>query len=172
MPVPQLSITLSSTSESWRVGDLIQVGVEVRNISKAPVWAIGVLDGSESGFRYPHYLPLITGPKPLPATEEAPWCGNVSPLLLSDFRQLLPGEGFDPGKPAGDAVGLPLVAFQNFRPATPGHYQLSVIYDSSCESDREWLGMTGYPGEDRVLQQLTLVPRLLMRSNLLTLKVT
>ena len=57
--------------------------------SEGPIWIVGVLDGSEAAYRFPHYKPSITRPRPV-AQPEADGCGNVVPLRLEDFRQLAP----------------------------------------------------------------------------------
>jgi hypothetical protein len=35
------------------------IKIEVRNLSQQSLWSVGVVDGSEEGIRYPHYLPRI-----------------------------------------------------------------------------------------------------------------
>src|SRR4051794_21741743 len=96
-----LAIILTVAGSS-RVGEPTRVAIELRNISARPVWMVGVLDGSETGFRFPHYGPMVEGPGPHPELE-LPWCGMVAPLRLEDFRRLAPGEGFDPCDPVGGA---------------------------------------------------------------------
>ncbi|HEV3468966.1 MAG TPA: hypothetical protein VG148_06565 [Pyrinomonadaceae bacterium] len=138
------------------VGAVVPVRVEVRNVSARPLWAVGVLDGSEAGYRHPVYTPSVEGPRPVPP-QEADGCGNVAPLRIEDFRLLAPGEGFDPTRGPNY---LPLLAFANFAPAHPGRYELRLTLSTESDNAEDWLGMIGYPGEEAVVERLKEVPRL------------
>lgn len=166
-----LAITLSAPPGPYRARRALKLRIELKNISGRPLWIIGVVDGSEAGYRYPHWEPLITGPEPL-SPEGTPWCGNVAPLLLTDFRQLQPNEVVDPTKAAEGAGWLPLVAFEGFSPPVPGIYRVQLILDTGSQKAEEWLGIVGYQGESAVLQRLSQVPRLRVESNTLTIEVT
>lgn len=169
MPDALLTVKLTS-SGTPKIGEPLLVGVEVRNVSAAPLWMVGVLDGSEAGVRYPHYQPTIQGP--VPWSSEPLECGNVAPLRLSDFRHLMPGEGFDPTDPAGGAAFMPLIAFLNFRPQHSGVYELGLVLSTESTKAEEWLGMPGYPGEEEVLARLSQIPRLRIESNTLSINVS
>ena len=166
-----LAVILNATIQPHSVGAPVYVSVEVRNISNRPLWMVGVLDGSEIGFRYPHYQPVIAGPEPLPAPELGD-CGNVAPLRLSDFRHLVPNEGFDPTDARDGAGYLPLRTFTNFRPPVPGRYELRLIVSTESLQVEEWLGILEYPGKEAVLARLALVPRVRVESNLLVVEAS
>jgi hypothetical protein len=130
----------------------------------------GVLDGSETGFLFPLYLPEKNASvKFEPPEIEA--CGNASPLRITDFRLLKPKECFDPTKSVDETSYLPLFTFNNFRPNTAGVYELSLTFSTESRRDEQWLGITGYPGEEKVLELLEEIPRLTVKSNILQVKV-
>ena len=171
MPGPLLAVILTIPPEPQKVGAPIPISTEVRNISDHPLWMVGVLDGSEMGFRYPHYKPLIRGPKSLPPSDELDACGNVAPLRLQDFRSLPPGEGFDPTASLDGTAYLPLQAFANFRPSIPGRYEFTLTVSTASQKEQDWLGMLGYPGEEMVLARLAYVARLQVESNIAIVEV-
>ncbi|MCW3093361.1 MAG: hypothetical protein JWP81_4430 [Ferruginibacter sp.] len=84
-----------SVDKPIRLGDHVPIRIEVKNVSSKPVWITGVLDGSERGLRFPHYMPLIEGPVANKNAPEYPDAGT-SPLRKKDFRLLSPEESFDP----------------------------------------------------------------------------
>jgi hypothetical protein len=164
-------VILTVPTEPQRVGSPIMINISVKNISSQPLWMIGVLDGSEIGFRYPHYKPSITGSVPIPPPENLPWCGNVAPLRLQDFHYLLPGESFDPIVPQEGAEYLPLVIFNSFRPSLPGNYEFRLEVSTESEQEEDWLGVLEYPGKENVLARLAKVPRLQIESKVTSVKV-
>ena len=165
-----LSIVLSASKGVHRAGQPVEISIEVCNTSDAPARLVGVLDGSETSVRFPHYLPEIKASVEFePPGLEA--CGNASPLRASDFRLLKPQECFDPTKSAGEASYLPLFTFSNFRPNAAGIYEFSLTLSTKSRRDEQWLGITGYPGEEKVLELLKEVPRLTVKSNILSVKV-
>jgi len=145
-----------AVSLSVRLG---RIEVRVRNTSAGELWFPGVVDGSETASRYPHYLPSIrfvpTGDvvaEPPPA--EDPLTG---PLRPTDFQRLAPGEEFDPAAPGRF---LPLSTFANHRPSRRGIYRYILTIDTTGEDPATWVGTFGhqaYAGE--VLPLLAKVPR-------------
>ncbi len=55
-----LDLVLYGPEGPQPVGRPAPIQVEVRNTGAREVWIAGVLDGSEAGLRYPHYLPSVT----------------------------------------------------------------------------------------------------------------
>lgn len=170
MPDLPLAVILTVPDEPQRLGTVVPVRVEVRNISSGDLWIVGVLDGSEVGFRFPHYLPSISAPQPLPPLETEA-CGNVAPLRLPDFRGLAPGESFDPTAARDGAAYLPLYAFANFSPPFAGRFELRLTLSTEREKPEDWLGMLGYPGEEEVLERLKAVPRVRVESKVAVINV-
>lgn len=161
-------MVLTAPVKVCSVDESVPVRVEVRNISGSPLWMVGVLDGSEAGVRYPHYTPRITGPGYRPRAPERP--EFTSPLRPQDFRLLNPSESFDPTVPLAGTAYVPLVAFSEFRPQTPGRYELSLILSTDCDKDEEWLGTLPY-AQDEALPLIARIPRAKVESNLLVIDV-
>lgn len=165
------AVHLAVPSGPYPVGGPISITIAVTNISDHPQWIVGVLDGSEAGFRYPRYLPRISGPEPLPPPEGLPFCGNVAPLRLQDFLSLKPGESFDPTVPNEGAAYLPLGMFAGFRPPVPGTYEFRLTLETESREDEEWLGISRYPGWEEVLARLARVPRVRVESDAAVVEV-
>jgi hypothetical protein len=169
MSISPIELTLSAPKGPARIGIVFPVHVEVKNISAGPIWIVGVLDGSEAAYRFPHYKPSITRPRPI-APAEVDGCGNVAPLRLEDFRQLAAGERFDPTEARGGAAYLPLLGLANFIPTDAGRYEIRLHLSTESAEPEEWLGMLGYPGEAQVIERLKAVPRMRVESNTLILE--
>jgi hypothetical protein len=126
----------------------VPVRVELRNSGDEDLWIVGVLDGSETGTRYPHWLPSIRQGEVMVAGRPRAEDPMVGPLRAEDFRRLRPGEGFDPGR---------LATFAAFAPPAPGSYTYSLEVSTESGSAEAWLG---YFGQDRsVLELVARVPR-------------
>ena len=170
MSTQPIEIELTLPKIPQRVGARVEVGVVLRNASNAPIWIVGVMDGSEAGFRFPHYRPTVTAPKPRDV-EEREWCGITAPLRIEDFLRLAPGEGCDPRVPVSGQAWLPIGAFESFVPNAPGRYTFELVLSTLSARDEEWLGIREYPGKDAVLARLKEVPRVEVRSNVAVLDV-
>ena len=166
-----IDIVLHVPEAPQQAGTLVPVQVEVHNTSDQPVWIIGVLEGSEVGFRYPHYTPTIEGPEPVPEPEGLPHFGNVAPLLLDDFHRLEPGTSFDPTKSVHGAHYHPLHAFQTFRPPVAGRYSIQLSLSTESQDAAEWLGIIETPDKDAILARLADVPRFRVTSPPVTVDV-
>ncbi|MFG3259631.1 hypothetical protein [Streptomyces sp. NPDC048172] len=138
------------------VGSPVPVTVTVHNTSARRVWAAGVLDGSEDRVRYPHYVPSVTYEGRAVHAPRRPEDPLVGPLRPGDFRELEPGEAFDPTGPGY----LPLTTFGAFVPGRPGVYEFGLTLSTESPSADAWLGRFGQ-GEERatVLGLVGRVPR-------------
>jgi hypothetical protein len=169
MPESLLSVALSAPAGKQSAGEPIRVTIEVRNISGHAIWIVGALDGSDTGLRFPHYLPRINGaPPPLSGEEE--YLDVASPLRPEDFRQLQPGDGFDPVARLNLTLNPLLAHFTEFVPPAPGHYELRLTLSTESDQDEQWLGIMDYPGKDEALRRLASVPRLRIESNALVIE--
>jgi len=168
-----LSIVLTAASDRVGVDDPVQVAVEVRNMSPAPILMIGVVDGAESGARYPRWTPVIEGPNG-PLVPERP--DFTSPLRPADFRRLEPGESFDPTVSASGAAWFPLASFDAIS-QHPGRYSVALELDTEAPDDQAWQGTLpdrrpSAAAEAAVVAKLLAdMPRLRARSNTVTITV-
>jgi hypothetical protein len=172
MGTPVLAVTLQGPKEPQRVALPIPIKIEVRNLSQRSVWVVGVVDGSEQGIRYPHYVPQIALGGQVVAEPPPPEDPLVGPLRLVDFRLLGPGEVFDPTRPHLGATFLPISTFSNFQPGVPGRYRFTLILSMESQYPEQWLGYFGQDAErPAVLERIAQVPRLTVRSNELEVEV-
>lgn len=160
-----LNLILHVPDAPHPIGQPVPVGIEVRNASDQPVWIIGILEGSEAGFRYPYYQPTITGPEPLPEPDQLLHFGNVAPLRLGDFHRLASGASFDHTQPVHGAHYHPIRAFRSFHLPAPGKYRLQLTLSTLSQDATEWLGVMETPDKDAILDRLADVPRLKIVSN-------
>ncbi|NHC14325.1 hypothetical protein [Motilibacter deserti] len=124
-------------------GEPVPVRVEVENTGASPVPCVGVLDGSESGLRYPRWAPVVrrgseTVARPGPVEDPL-----VGPLRRADVVTLSPGGTFDPTSAEGGRAYLPLSTFAAFRPAAPGRYTFELALDTREPEPERWLGRFG-----------------------------
>jgi hypothetical protein len=134
-------------------GRPVPVRVELRNAGDEDLWIAGVVDGSESGIRYPHWLPSVRLGAVTVAAPPRPEDPLVGPLRAEDFRCLRPGEGFDPGR---------LATFAVFAPQAPGSYVYALEMSTESATDEAWLGRFN---QDRsVLDLVAQVPRFSTRA--------
>jgi hypothetical protein len=142
------SLTLEGPAGPSPVGRPVPIRVELRNEGPGELWITGVLDGSETGTRYPIWRPSVRLGSVVvaePPTAEDPLVG---PLRESDFRRLAAGESFEPGR---------LATFALFAPAEPGTYVYGVELSTDSPSPEAWLGRFN---QDRaVLDLVARVPR-------------
>jgi hypothetical protein len=156
-----LQLTLRVPRGPARVGEPVPVGVWVTNVGERPVHVVGVVDGSETGQRFPYYLPAIrTGDAVVrPGLPEDPLVG---PLRRSDVILLNPGDSFDPTSVDGRAY-LPLSTFANFRPVSPGRYTFELTLDTRAPEPARWLGRFGQDAERvAVLAAVRTIPSVLL----------
>lgn len=156
-----IALTLEAPASVVKVGAPVNFRVNVKNVSNRPVWFVGVVDGSETGIRYPHYRPrVLRGDMPV-AAPPAPEDPLVSPLRPADFVLLEPGQSFDPTASTHGAAFMLLSTFSNFRPDVAGDYRFELTLSTDSPSDEAWLGRFNQSAErERVLQRVAEIPRL------------
>ena len=129
------------------------VRAEVRNVGSSELWMVGVVDGSETGTRYPVWRPSVRLGDRVVAAAPAAEDPLVGPLRESDFRRLAPGESFDAGR---------LATFAVFAPAEPGSYVYSLELSTESPSPEAWLGK--FNQDLSVLELVARVPRVTLRA--------
>jgi hypothetical protein len=163
-----IQITLRADQQSYAVGETPTIAVRVRNVSTSPLLFVGVLDGSEFGLRYPHYIPEVTGPVDVRSLAEAP--DFTAPLRRTDVRTVQPGEEFDPTDRAGGESYVQIAAFLYLANA-PGRYTVSLTVSTECDAVEPWLGTLPVPRDPAVPDLIAQIPRLTVRSEPLTIEV-
>jgi len=152
-----LQLTLQVPQGPARLGEPVPVGVRVTNVGEQPVHMVGVIDGSETGQRFPYYLPTIRA-RGILVRPGAPEDPLVGPLRRSDIILLDPADSFDPTLADGHAY-LPLSTFATFRPASSGRYTFELILDTRAPEPARWLGRFGQDAErEAVLAAVHAIP--------------
>ncbi len=153
-----LALDLEAAGGPFRVGGTVPVRIRVTNTGDRPVRVVGVVDGAETGQRYPHYLPLVELDGVVVARPGAAEDPLVGPLRPSDAVLLEPGAAFDPS--SAELGFMPLSTFATFRPAAPGLHRWSLTLDTEAPDATAWLGRFGQdPLREAALALVAEVPR-------------
>ncbi|GAA1036023.1 hypothetical protein GCM10009557_45620 [Virgisporangium ochraceum] len=146
-------LTLHAPAGPHPAGRPVPVRARLRNSGPGDLWIVGVVDGSDTGTRYPHWLPLVRLDGVVVAVPARPEDPLVGPLRTTDFRCLAPGGAMDPG---------PLPTFDTFAPEVPGTYVYSLDLSTGSGRPEAWLGTFN---QDRsVLDLVARVPRLTLHA--------
>jgi hypothetical protein len=127
----------------------VPVRATLRNEGPGELWIAGVLDGSETGTRYPHWLPAIEHDGRVVAAPPRAEDPLVAPLRREDFHRLAPGDELDPGR---------LATFATFAPPDDGEYVYRLRLSTASERPEQWLG--AFNQDPSVLELVARVPRL------------
>ncbi len=114
---------------------------------------VGVLDGSETGVRFPRWLPSVWLGNAAVAATPRPEDPLVFPLRMEDVRPLAPGEAFNPGR---------LATFSTFAPSAPGIYTYRLELSTESDTDENWLG--AFNQDRAVVDLVARVPRFTARA--------
>lgn len=150
---PVLSLALHAPAGPSSLGRPVPVRPALRNEGPGEAWVVGVLDGSETATRYPHWLPSVRVGEQVVAAPPAAEDPLVGPLRPSDFRRLAPGDELDPGR---------LATFAVFAPAEPGAYVYSLVLSTESPRPEDWLG--AFNQDPSVVELVARVPRLTVRA--------
>jgi hypothetical protein len=149
------SLALHGPPGEVRAGRPVPVRASLRNDGPGELWIVGVVDGSESGTRYPHWLPSIVregravaGP---PQAEDP----LVGPLRREDFHRLGAGDELEPGR---------LATFATYAPDEPGAYVYSLLLSTESARVEDWFGV--FNQDPAVAELVARVPRLTLRADL------
>jgi hypothetical protein len=150
-----LSLRLERPPGPHRVGRPADVRARLRNDGPDEAWVVGVIDGSESGIRYPLWRPSIERGGAVVAEPPRAEDPLVGPLRAEDFHRLEPHQDLDPGR---------LATFAGFAPPEPGEYVYRLELATDSPRDEEWLGR--FNQDPAVLALVARVPRLVARAAL------
>ena len=143
------SLALHGPPGASPAGRPVPVRASLRNDGPGALWVVGVLDGSETGTRYPHWLPAVELEGRVVAAPPPAEDPLVGPLRREDFRLLEEGESFDPGR---------LATFATFAPGRAGAYVYRLRLSTASARPEEWLG--AFNQDLAVLELVARVPRM------------
>ena len=149
------SLALHGPPGEVPAGRPVPIRASLRNDGPGELWIVGVIDGSESGTRFPHWLPSIArGERAVagPPQAEDPLVG---PLRPEDFHRLGEGEELDPGR---------LATFATYAPAEAGAYVYSLRLSTESARAEDWFG--AFNQDPAVGELVARVPRLALRADL------
>jgi hypothetical protein len=150
-----LSLALQGPPGTHPVGRAADVRARVRNDGPDDLWIVGVLDGSETGTRYPIWRPAVEHNGVVVAAPGPPEDPLVAPLRREDFHRLAPAATFDPGR---------LGTFERFAPTEAGEYVFRLTLSTESPRDEDWLGR--FNQDPAVLELVARVPRLTAHAEL------
>lgn len=163
-----ISLEIISPRKEYAVGESIGITTRIRNISDRPLWLVGVLDGSEMALRYPLYIPEISDNYKVPIL---PRDAMVQAIREKDFVLVEPGMSFDPEMKIDNFGFYRIWAFSSFKPKSAGEYKIKLKFSTDSDQPRKWLGRGMVQNQDRVLKLIGDVPKLIVESNELVIKV-
>jgi hypothetical protein len=134
----RLVCEIKSQKDVYRLGDTPQLSVRIINKSSKSVCLIGNLDGSESKRRYPHLYFTVSGVETGLVEPFRTFCGNVNPLRIEDFVQLLPGDRFDPYMRIDD-LGFWPTGLREFKFKKVGKYTFTFNYSTMSGELNDWV---------------------------------
>lgn len=134
---PVIGIELSFSPSEVAVGETISPEVALINESEEELVLVYSLDASDHSWRYPYVYYEIIDPSGAPVEIEIGRCGMMNSMSPEDLVPVGPGESFDP---FGER-GFPAYHFLVWTPDEPGVYQIRLIYDTTSEEARDWMGL-------------------------------
>jgi len=162
-----IRIQLTSAKGQYkRLGEPLNLSVQITNVSESPIWMVGVLPGSE-GMRYPQYTAEIEGPSGPVDLGFPEGIDYARGLQAEDFVRLDPGESFDPQE-GRDFVPIQQLAW--FMPSEPGTYRLRLRFDATAEDLNLWMGHTPVRDPSTVEGLIRRVPQVAICSNTLEIE--
>ena len=132
-----LTCSLSLSKKSFRKGEDIKVGVQIKNEQEKAIYLVNVLDGSEDKMRYPYCYFEIRNAQGQIVKPRMLRCGNTNQLVSQDFVKVQPKASFYPFKAA---FFNPYILYVAKKTMKPGDYTLRFIYSTQDPSIQKWLG--------------------------------
>ncbi len=168
-PSPKiLSSKLSPEKKSYKVGEIPELHVKIKNLSQKSVYLVGSLDASDCRWRYPHCFFKITGPQGNLIVKGAARCRNMDPLKKSDFVLLKAKEKFNPYQQGF----FPSYQINQSTFQEPGEYKISFVYSTESEELKAWTTPWHREGnEEELLGLLKQVPKLMVESNTVIVEI-
>jgi hypothetical protein len=162
---------ITSKFQTYRVGQIPEMQVNILNNSKDEAYLISSLDGSDVKRRMPYCY--FTVEKPKPDTISIMRCGFTNPLRIDDFRLVKPNETFNPYE-STDNKGLwadyIITSKETFR--TPGIYKIQFHYSTNSSDINKFLGSWDKnPNIPELRKLFEKTPKIDLCSNILEIKI-
>jgi len=170
-PPPAFEVSLQSDQATVDVNESIRLLVKITNRTGGEVLAVGSLDGSDIGWRWPVVrLTVRDSSGQIVPDKPVARCGNMNPLKSDDFVRLKPGQAFGPFAQANGSFGAESAIDRSLW--LPGKYELTFTYDTRLEapSKSQRVHGDGTPTAE-LLAMVERVPKGEFKSNVLTIEV-
>ena len=171
--MPDLVCTLRTSQAMYKIGQVPDLQVRIKNNSNKEIVLIGSLDGSEEKTRMPWCY--FTIQKPIPDTVPFWVCGTLNPLRAEDFVTVRPGELFNPYRQI-DEYGFfgawEIAEQETFK--NPGIYTIQFHYSTKSANIDDFIGNSYWHTKADSAQQkelFTRVPKVDLESNTIEIRI-
>ncbi|MDB5200659.1 MAG: hypothetical protein JWQ27_68 [Ferruginibacter sp.] len=165
---------LMADKEVYKIGELPRLTVMIYNDSDSAVYLIGSLDGSDVKWRYPYCY--FTIDKPRATKSNIQRCGNMNTIRSADFKQVKPGQSFNPYEGIDNYGFFPDYNTTNKETFTSaGNYKIQFHYSTNSLDITKFIGdpLTSRNSSDslKIHSLFHKVPKLELVSNEIAIKV-
>ncbi len=124
---------ITTSKRTYKMGEPLDLKVEIINRTDSTVWMMGSLDGSERGMRPPFCGISVKHPFFDPSSSFL-MCGTLNTIRTQDFKAIPSGSSFNPYEKIDDYGFVPSsnIFSENFR--YPGKYTIQFYYYSKVNS--------------------------------------
>ncbi len=159
---------LSTNKRKYKIGQPLELNVEIINHLDTPILMVGSLDGSEIGFRPPiSYFEVrhkILGK----VWSASLFCGTVNPLRKEDFKIIGPNQIFNPYEVIDDYGFFHAQQLEEINFKIPGIYE--IIYRYSKNNNNKVEQIYSPRMEMELINMWNKVPNLNLTSNTITIE--
>jgi hypothetical protein len=155
----------------FKVGEMPEFKVEIKNLTSNDVYLIGSLDASEEKWRMPHSY--FTIEKPFKESNSLIGrCGNMNTLRPEDFKLVKPNEVFDPYTNIDDYgyfSSFKISNPENF--SKPGKYKIQFHYSTKSNDIKDFMGDDYQTDKKKLKDLLERVPKIELSSNVIEIEI-
>lgn len=158
---------ISTSKNTYKIGESLDLTVEIVNRTDSTVWMVGSLDGSERGLR-PPFCGVIVQHSFFSPSPSLGMCGLLNSMRIQDFKAIPTNGSFNPYERIDDYGFVPPSSRYPETFSYPGKYNIQFYYYSKAEErfDSPFLPLPNTT-EDSLFQ---LVPLMQLKSNTITVK--
>ena len=158
---------ITSSNKTYKLGEVPQIEVFIKNNTKKDIYLIGSLDASEEKWRGPHCYFIIESPAPI-NKEPIGRCGNMNSIKPEDFILVKSGGVFNPYQ-KGFFGSYQISSKENFK--IPGTYRITFYYSTKSEKLEEYFGDDYDIDKDKIRSLFSKVPHVELKSNTLSITI-